>query len=149
MIRIALLALAALGLSACMDSDAYCDTALPTPGEAWARATAEGQPMGAVYMTIANNGDCDVEVLRVTSGASEGASIHETTFDNGMASMSPIDTLEIAGNSRITLEPGGTHIMLEGLKAPLEAGSTFKLTLWYGTGAQQVVDVAVVEASAR
>ena len=39
--------------------------------------------------------------------------------------------LEIPANDSALLHPGGLHIMLTGLKAPLKAGTEFPLTLHF------------------
>jgi copper(I)-binding protein len=43
----------------------------------------------------------------------------------------------------VTLAPGGYHLMLMGLKAPLRAGDTFPLTLQFEHAPPLTVTVAV------
>ena len=57
--------------------------------------------------------------------------------------MSPVDRIEIPAGGQTKLEPGGFHIMLMNLAAPLENGSTIKVTLTFETAAPQTVDVDV------
>ena len=71
-------------------------------GHPYARATAPGQPTGGGYLKLDNQGPADDRLL----GAS-AAAVAE----------------------RVELKPGGTHLMLVGLKAPLKAGDKFPLTL--------------------
>jgi hypothetical protein len=43
--------------------------------------------------------------------------------------MRPVDAVEVPAGGEAVLEPGGLHVMLIGLKAPLEEGDSFALRL--------------------
>ena len=118
-----IIAIAALLLAGCSAS------ASPSVSvdDAWARATVAGQMSSAAYFTITNKGGSD-KLLSVSS--TEGsASLHSTSMDNGIMRMRPQRELDIPANSTVVLKPGGTHVMLMGLKAPLPAGSAISLDL--------------------
>jgi periplasmic copper chaperone A len=112
---------------------------------AWARATAAGQTASAAYLTIINQGGED-RLLSVSSPVG-ATSIHATSIEDGVMRMRPLDSLEIPANSTVELEPHGTHIMLMGLKAPLEAGSTIPLGFTFERSAEQLVEAAVRPAA--
>ena len=57
--------------------------------------------------------------------------------------------LAVEGGESRVLEPGGDHVMFEGLKAPLAEGATVRLVLTYETGETQEVDVDIVGAGER
>ncbi|MBW0145556.1 copper chaperone PCu(A)C [Sphingomicrobium clamense] len=142
-----LLPFAALALAAC---DAQTTTADPVVSDAWARETLEGQPMGAAYFTITNEGSDPIKLVGVSSDASNGASLHSSVIENGVASMRAIEGgLVIDAGESATLEPGGDHVMFEGLTGPLAEGSTVPLTLRFEDGSEMTVDVAVVGAGER
>ena len=130
-------ALAALLLASC--------TASAPPAidvqDAWARATLPGQTSSAAYFTISNSGGPD-QLLSVSSSAAS-ASLHSTSMDNGVMRMRPVQTLDIPANSTVVLKPGGTHVMLMGLKQPLAAGSTLPLQLKFAKSGVRDVNVAV------
>ena len=50
--------------------------------------------------------------------------------------------------ARSTLKPGAVHIMLVGLKQPLQAGKSFPLTLEFEKAGKREVSVAVEKAGA-
>ncbi len=64
----------------------------------------------------------------------------------GMMSMSPVDRIELPADETVFLEPGGYHVMLLDLAAPLEVGDTFELTLEFESGESQTVEVEVRES---
>ena len=116
--------------------------------DAWARATAPGQTSGAVYATLDNRGPDD----RLTGAATDRAAmamIHKSETVDGVARMRMAGDVPIASGSTVVLAPGGTHILLEGLKAPLVAGETLPLELRFANGGAHKVDVRIVAPWSR
>jgi len=106
----------------------------------WTRQTAPGQSVGGGFMTITNNGSRADRLISATSPSSDRVEIHTMLMDGGVMRMRPVsDGLAVPANGRLELKPGGYHIMLIGLKAPLELGKTIPLTLRFErAGAVQV-----------
>ena len=113
-----------LMLAACSGAEQSPDIAIT---DARARATVPGQTSSAVYLTITNKGGDDRLVSVAT--AAGAASLHSTSMDGGVMRMRPLDGLVIPAGARVELKPGGTHIMLMGIKQPLAPGSTLPLDL--------------------
>lgn len=133
---------------------AFALTASCAPGapdiavrDAWARATAPGQSSGAVYATIVNRGAAD-RLVGVTSGTGT-ALLHRSDRQGGVARMRMLSELAIPAGSSVALAPGGTHIMLTGLAAPLAGGGDFPLTFRFALAGPRTVTVAIVAAGAR
>ena len=116
--------------------------------DAWARATAPGQPVGAIYATIVNHGADDVLIGAATPSAAM-TMIHTSSNVDGVARMRMVDRLAIPAGATVALAPGGTHVMLEGLAAPLVAGQQTMITLRFATADAKQVPVAIVAAGAR
>ncbi len=66
----------------------------------------------------------------------------------GMMEMRPVDRIEVPAGETVALEPGGYHIMLLELAAPLEAGTTLEVTLTFEEGGEQVVTADVRDTEA-
>jgi len=62
--------------------------------------------------------------------------------------MRPLPALDIPAGKPVTLQPGGRHIMLEALKAPLRQGQSFPLELQFEKAGQRQVAVAVAPPGA-
>ena len=77
----------------------------------------------AMYMTIQNEGGSD-HIVGVIVGAAHTVSIHD-------AAMAPQTRFTVKGHADTELAPGGTHIMLEGLLAPLVPGSQVGVRLLF------------------
>jgi copper(I)-binding protein len=100
-----------------------------------------GQSSSAAYFTIRNTGGPDR--LMSVSSRDAGPSLHSTTIDNGVMRMRPLEAIEIPANSKVELKPGGVHLMLMGLKRPLEAGSSVPLDLKFEKSGERHVSIAV------
>lgn len=116
-------------------------------GNAWARPTA-GQAPGAIYVSIANDGPGEDRLTGAFSDEAAMAMVHQNEIVNGVARMRMAGEIRIPAGDRIDMVPGGTHIMLEGLRAPLKAGDEFELVLKFKEAGDKKVTVKVVKADA-
>jgi copper(I)-binding protein len=112
----------------------------------WARPTPGGAKNGAAYMTIAEKGSAD-RLIGVTTPVAETAELHDTIDDKGVMKMRPAGGLALESGKSVAFAPGGRHIMLRGLKVPLQVGDTFPLTLRFEHAAPVTVTVTVEHPS--
>jgi periplasmic copper chaperone A len=112
----------------------------------WARASAPGAGMGAIYLQIKNNGKTADALISAQTGVAKSVMIHATaTGIDGVSRMQHLpDGLALPAGKRTDLQPGGTHLMLMGLREPLKAGARFTLQLQFRDAKTQVVNVTVV-----
>ena len=107
----------------------------------WARPAASGN--GAAYLVIENLGPAD-RLVGVATDIAATADLHATTIDaQGVGRMAAVQAVEIPQGAQAKLTPGGLHIMLMGLKAPLKEGEKFPLTLTFEHAGQVRVEVEV------
>ncbi|MFC7537353.1 copper chaperone PCu(A)C [Sphingomonas sp. GCM10030256] len=95
----------------------------------WARASIPGQDRTAAYLSIHNAAAAGDRLVAVSTPAASKATIHQTRLAGGNVQMRPLPSLEIAPGRAVAMKPGGMHLMLTGLKAPLRAGRQLPLTL--------------------
>lgn len=108
-----------------------------------ARATAPGQPAGAGYLVIRNGGKAADRLVAASAEVAERAELHEMKMDGNVMRMREVAAIEVAAGKTVELRPGGLHIMLMGLKAPLKQGESFPLTLRFERAGEVTVKVAV------
>lgn len=97
---------------------------------AFARAsTVPTAKAGAVYMTLSNQAAGPDKLLQITTESAASAEVYENAEKDGVATMRPVEALEIPAGGSVDLKPGGYHIMLMGLKAPLKKGGMIMLQL--------------------
>jgi periplasmic copper chaperone A len=111
---------------------------------AFARASAVSTATsGVVYMTLMNHGAVPDKLVSVTTPAAGMAMLHESKDDAGVSTMMDMSGLDIPAGGSIEMKPGGIHIMLMGLTAPLKNGDTLKLTLSFEHAGKIDVDAKI------
>lgn len=102
--------------------------------DAWVKATEDGMTAG--FGTVANTTDAEVTIVSATSPAAPSVELHETVMnDAGQMMMSEVDGgFVIPAGEALSLEPGGNHLMLMGVTAPLHAGDTVEFVLTLSDG---------------
>ena len=110
----------------------------------WSRAVPKGATVAAGYLTIKNTG---TEPDRLVSGSTPVAGkfeIHEMTMDKGVMRMRPVPAgIVIKPGETVELKPQSMHIMMMGLKQPIEKGKSFKGSLVFEKAGAVDVDFAV------
>jgi copper(I)-binding protein len=132
-------------LSAALCTTLYCLPALAIEIESpWARATPPGSTLSAAFLTVNNSaGEADRLLLASTPAAGR-VEIHETRMDGDVMQMRQLEQgLGIAAGAAVELAPGGLHLMLLDLGAPLVAGESLPLTLQFEKAGEIVVEVTV------
>jgi hypothetical protein len=115
----------------------------------WARATPKGASTAAAYMTVTNSGSQAARLSCASTAAAATCQIHEMAMSNGVMKMRPVEGgLEIKPGQTVTLKPGGYHVMLEGLKAPLKAGDKVEATLTSSDGGSVKVEFPIAAIGA-
>lgn len=113
-----------------------------------ARATFALAKTGAAYMDVINKGDTDDILTHVTVPADIAYSveIHTVEMNGDMMQMRQMkEGLPLAAGEITSLSPGGYHLMLIGLKGPLNAGTTISLTFHFAIAPQVTVQVPVIK----
>lgn len=95
---------------------------------AWARPTAPGAKVGGGYLTL-HGGATNDRLLSATTPAAANVELHTHVMDGGVASMRAIKAIDVPAGGKVELKPGGLHLMLIKLKAPLKAGETIPVKL--------------------
>ncbi|WBY00181.1 copper chaperone PCu(A)C [Ramlibacter tataouinensis] len=99
----------------------------------WARASVQGQRASGAFMTLVAK-----EPLTLVGAASPVAGfaeVHEMKMEGEVMRMRPIASLELKPGQPVQLKPGGYHLMLQELKAPLAVNTSIPLTLSFKTAA--------------
>lgn len=99
----------------------------------WARATPGGAKVGGGYLTIVNHGSEPDRLVAITApDRSDRVEIHEMAVNNGVMTMRPLPGgLVIKPGESVELKPGGYHVMMQDLKAPLKEGDKVDATLTF------------------
>jgi copper(I)-binding protein len=116
----------------------------------WSRATAAGQSVGAGFLTLRNNGAAADKLVAASSDVAAKVELHQHVNENGVMKMRAVEGgIEVPANGSVTLQPGGYHLMLMGLKAPLAQGQHVPVTLTFEKAGTVVTHLMVAGPGAK
>jgi copper(I)-binding protein len=147
---------AGTALFASCGSDNSSSNSAPEITKVWARTSPMETSLGAVYMTISSKDGDELTDVSVDSSIAAMAQIHEmvmATADTSMSMtsdaptgemvMQEVDSIVIDAGGSVDLMPGGYHIMLMEIAAPLELGAKFDVTLTFAKAGKVTVTAEV------
>jgi periplasmic copper chaperone A len=112
-----------------------------TVSGAWVRGTVQGQTATGAYMQLRSADGATL--LGADSPAAGIVEIHEMRMEGNTMRMRGVDKLELPAGQAVELKPGGYHVMLMDLKAPLKKGDTVPIKLKVRSKSGQTQDVEV------
>lgn len=98
-----------------------------TVKDPWVRATVPAQTATGAFMTLTAGEEARLVAAR--SPLAKVVEIHEMKMEGGVMKMRPVGSLTLPAGKPVSLDPGGYHLMLMGLKQQVKAGDTVPLTL--------------------
>ena len=118
-------------------------------GHPWARATPPTAPSGGGFLTVTNTGTTADRLVSVTSPAAAQVQVHEMKMDGTIMRMRELENgLEIPPGATVALAPGGFHLMMMGLKAPLKEATRVPVTLVFEKAGKIDVELQVMALGA-
>lgn len=113
-------------------------------GAAWARPTYGRIANGAAYLEITNTGPRADTLLAIEGDAARSIEIHEHVRDGDIMRMRAVkEGVTVGPGQTSVFAPGGHHIMLIGLTAPLKEGDSLALTLVFERSGRIPIEVPV------
>ena len=118
--------------------------------QAWTRATPGGAKTGGGFLTIENKGSAPDKLIGASADGAGKIEVHEMAMNNGVMTMRPLDKgLTIEPGKIVKLAPGGYHLMLMDLKAPLKQGDKLPITLEFEKAGKVQVSLDVQAVGAQ
>jgi len=110
---------------------------------AWVRPTLGAGRTTAAYVTITNTGTAANRLIAVDSPGAGSVEVHTAGMEDGIMRMRRLEGLDIRAGERITMAPGGYHIMIIDLEQPVAMGATVPLTLTFEGAGSFTIDAKV------
>jgi len=133
--------------AALLGTPAWAQTAPVKVEGAWARASVQGQKATGAFMRLtAKDG---ARLVRAESPAAGLTEVHEMKMEGDIMKMRAVPTLDLPAGKTVELKPGGYHVMLLDLKAPLAKDTAVPLTLVFqdAKGAESKLNISVPVAT--
>ena len=115
----------------------------------WSRATPPGAVTAAGYMEIRNSGREPDRLTGASTPAAERVELHVTLREGDVVRMREVRELEVPARQRLTLRPGGPHLMIVGPKKPFAPGERVPLNLRFERAGEIQVLVEVQAGDSR
>jgi len=109
--------------------------------DVWVRENIAPQKMTAAYLVLRNNGAATALVSAKTNVA-QVTELHVVTAQENVMRMRKVERIPIPAGGAATLQPGGNHLMLIGLRRDLVLGEKIDVMLGFENG--QTVAVSCV-----
>jgi copper(I)-binding protein len=137
----------ALLACACLAVPAWAQTAPVTVEGAWARASVQGQKGTGAFMQLTAREP--LTLVGASSPAAGVADVHEMKMEGDVMRMRAIPALDLPAGKAVALKPGGHHLMLLDLKAPLKPDTQVPVTLTFrnAKGETSTLQLSVAVAS--
>jgi len=111
----------------------------------WVRAVPPNANNSAIFLDLRNESEQLRKLVKVHSEVAERVELHTTKDEDGMLRKQRLDEVLIPALETQSFHPGGIHIMLIGLRSPLEVGSVIELELVYADQSKETISIPVDE----
>lgn len=111
------------------------------------RATTPHAPAAGGFMRITNMGTADDTLLAASIGAEIAgmAQLHTMSMDGDVMRMQEVaGGIAIPAGETVQLAPGGLHVMLMRLEAPMVEGDHHEITLMFENAGEVTLNFAVI-----
>lgn len=115
----------------------------------WSRATPPGAMVAVGYMEIRNTGAQPDRLIAASTPVAKSVEMHVTQREGEVMKMRQVKDFEIPARERITLRPGGSHLMLVGLERPLKKGERITMRLRFERAGELEIELEVQEQGSR
>jgi copper(I)-binding protein len=109
----------------------------------YVREVPPGQMISASFMTLKNDSDKEIALIKASSDVAKTVELHEHVHEDGMMKMRQVPKIVIPANGTTELKPGGYHIMLIGLQRKIKAGDKIELNLEFDNGDKETITATV------
>jgi len=114
-----------------------------TVTEPYIRAVPPVVKTSAAFMQLQYTGPAEEFLVAAETPAAGAVELHMHEHDDGVMRMRKIPHIHLPPGKTVSLEPGGLHVMLFDLQAPLVEGEKVPLTLIFADGSSKPVEAVV------
>ena len=111
----------------------------------WVRAVPPNANNSAIFLDLRNESEQLRKLVEVHSVVAEQVELHMTKDEDGMLRKEGLEEVLIPALETQSFHPGGIHIMLIGLRSPLNVGGAIELELVYADQSKETISVPVDE----
>ena len=114
-----------------------------TVNDPYVRAVPPVVMTSAAFMQFQNSDEAEQFLVGASTPAAAVVELHMHTMDDGIMRMRQVAHIHLPPKQTVSLQPGGLHIMLFDLTAPLELGERIPITLTFEDGSTKEISAEV------
>ena len=111
--------------------------------DAYVRHMPPTQSVSGAFMVFKNTTSSDRAVVSAESNVADKVELHAHVHEGGMMKMRQVEKIDIPADGETILKPGGFHVMLIGLKQPLDLGQIVEIKFDFDDGSSQQIQAEV------
>lgn len=115
----------------------------------YVRLAPPGAKATGAFMTLKNAGTAAAKLVKVESTAAQVTELHNHINDNGVMRMRQVKEIAVPAQGEVQLKPGGYHVMLIDMKAPLREDDHVVIKLGFADGSSKEVHAMVKKPQAE
>jgi periplasmic copper chaperone A len=108
----------------------------------WLRLVVPTRP-AAGYFELNNSTDAAIELIGASSSGCGQLMLHRSRNVNGVETMHPVKSVQVAAHGSVSFTPGGYHLMCMSPAATLSPGKNVPITLKFADGMTITADFVV------
>lgn len=112
-------------------------------GHPWTRSTVPGQPTGGAFLSVQNTGATPDRLVGASTPLADHVEMHRMSLEGDVMRMRELPAIDLPAGQTVALQPGQLHLMLIGLKQPLQADAMVPLTLKFEKAGELKVELKV------
>lgn len=113
----------------------------------YVRMAPPGAKATGAFMMIKNAGHRDALLVSANAQVANITELHNHINDNGIMRMRQVKEIAIPAKGEVALKPGGYHVMLIDMKAPLKEGDHVMIKLGFADGSSKEVHAPVTKSN--
>lgn len=129
-----------LGLMTLLAAQSYAELQIDNP---WVALAPPAATANAAYMDIYNPQVQAQKIVALSADCCALVMLHQMRRDGDKMLMEHREDLIVPAKGRVSLEPGGLHIMLMKPNAELQLGSEITITFTFADGSKQSIALGV------
>ena len=106
----------------------------------YVRMVPPNAPATAAFMELKNTSGKDHALVSAKAYINKTTELHNHIHDNGVMRMRQVQKIDLPAGQSTALKPGGFHIMLIGLDAPVEKDQKIKIDLTFDDGSTKTIE---------
>ena len=117
--------------------------------DAWVRWVPPVSGNSAAYFKLHNKGSKPVDLVAVESSVAKTVELHTVEKSGELMEMKQLEKITVPAGGSVVFQPGSHHVMLIGLKEPLQEKQTVAMTLRFSEGESLPVSLPVKQDGAE